>query len=44
MTRPSASVAVNINGGSRSPRPTRYPPYGPRTDSIGTPASRRIAT
>src|SRR5690348_12037937 len=44
MTRPSASTVVNISGGSRSPRPTRYPPCGPLTASIGSSASRRMAT
>ena len=41
---PRASVALNTKGGKRIPRPTRYPPYGPRTDSIGISDSRRIAT
>ncbi len=44
ITRPRASVALNIRGGSRRPRPTLYPPYGPRSDSIGMPASRRMPT
>ena len=44
ITRPSASALLNIKGGMRAPRPTRYPPYGPLIDSIGMPASRRIAT
>jgi hypothetical protein len=26
MTRPSASVALNITGGGRTPLPSRYPP------------------
>jgi hypothetical protein len=44
ITRPAASAAVNVSGGSRSPGPIWYPPYGPLTDSIGRSASRRIAT
>ena len=44
MTSANASAAVSIRGGGRSPRPIRYPPYGPRTDSIGISASRRVAT
>src|SRR5690349_10183085 len=44
MTRPIASTVVNISGGSRSPRPTRYPPCGPLTASTGSSASRRMAT
>ncbi|GAA2089956.1 hypothetical protein GCM10009759_13140 [Kitasatospora saccharophila] len=35
---------MNETGANRAPRPSRYPPYGPRSDSTGTPASRRIAT
>ena len=42
MTRASASASVNTTGGSLVPRPSRYPPYGPRADSTGMPASRRI--
>lgn len=44
MTRPSASCSVKTTGGSLVPRPSRYPPWRPRVDSTGTPASRRMPT
>jgi len=44
MTRPNASVEEKTRGGSRTPRPTVYPPRTPRSDRIGISASRRIPT
>ena len=43
-TSPSASSSVNPTGASVVPRPSRYPPDGPRAPSIVIPASRSVAT